>query len=168
VCFSHIYIKDFEMGLLTKLIPLCTIVMFTLSAFPAEQDIPEDQVPDAVLESFSKSFPHAITQNYGTVARNDTTFYEIEATEEKTSSAILYDSNGTIVESVVKIPSDSLPSSIKDFLHSTYKKISFMIAKRTFKNHKITYSVLLDANNSIEVKYFDTDGSLAKDPDETF
>ncbi len=156
------------MSMVSKLIPLCTIVMFTVSAFSTELEIPEEEVPDAVLESFSKSFPNARTQSYGTVTRNDTTFYEIEATEEKTSSTLLYDSNGTIVESVVKIPSDSLPAPIKIFLYSTYEKISFMIAKQTFKNHKITYSVLLDANNRIEVKHFSPDGSTTNDPDEGF
>lgn len=153
------------MGMLYKLIPLGIIVLFAVSVFPAEQEIPEDQVPSAVLESFSKSFPDAIAQSYGTVTRNEEIYYEIESTEERISGTLLFNSVGVLVESVEKIPSDSLPNPVQDFLKSTYKKISFMIAARIFKNNQTTYGVLLDNNTSIEVKYFNPDGSIANNPE---
>jgi hypothetical protein len=156
------------MGMIIKLIPLGIITLFTVSIFPAEQEIPENLVPGAVLESFSKSFPDAIAQSYATVARNEQTFYEIESTEEKVSSTLLYDSNGALVESVEKIPSDSLPAPVQDSLYSTYKKITFMITERIFKNNQTTYGVLLDVNTGIEQKFFNPDGSMANSPDESF
>jgi hypothetical protein len=153
------------MGISIKLLPLCIIVLFTITAFPEEQEITVDQIPNAVLESFSKSFPEAITQSFTAVIRNDQTCYEIQSTEEHISSELLYDTNGTLVESVEKIPYDSLPAPVKSYLKSTYKEILFMISERTFKNNQTTYSVLLDNNNSIEKKFFNSDGNLAKDAD---
>ncbi|HEX2957894.1 MAG TPA: PepSY-like domain-containing protein [Chitinispirillaceae bacterium] len=152
------------MGTIIKLTLLGMIVMLAVPVFPTEQEIPEDHVPSAVLESFSKSFPDVIAQCYATVTRKEETCYEIQATEEKISSTLLYDSNGTLVESVEKIPSDSLPAPVQDFLKSTYKKISFMIAERIFKNNQTTYSVLLAIETSIEVKFFNPDGSIVNAP----
>jgi hypothetical protein len=155
------------MGMKIKLMSLSIIALFSVSVFPAEQEMPEDLLPGAVLESFTRSFPDAIVQSYATVTRNEETCYEIESTEEKISSTLLYDSNGTLVESVEKIPSDSLPAPVLDSLHSTYNNISFMIAERIFKNNQTTYGVLLDVNTSIKQKYFNPDGSLICNPDES-
>jgi hypothetical protein len=152
------------MAMITKLISSGIILLFTISAFPADEEISKDQVPSAVLKSFSNSFPDAIAQSYAAVTRNDGTCYEIESTEEKISGSYVYDSNGTLIEFVEKIPSDALPAPVQDSINSTHNKISFMIAERIFKDNRTTYSVLLDFNTSIEVKFFNPDGSITNNP----
>lgn len=158
--------KDFSMSMISRLIPLGIIVLFTVSAFPETRDITKDQVPDAVLHSFLKTFPDADTsaQNYTMVTRGEKTYYKITSKDMNYPQTILFDPDGKLVESVNKIPSDSLPTPVQDSIKATFGNDSVLIAERVFKNDQTTYGAIIKSESQNQTKFFKPDGSTTENP----
>ena len=167
------------MSLINKYIymEIIALALFVFSAFAAEHKITKNQVPSAVLQSFTKTFPNAKAESYATETKNGKTYYEIESKEGTISRDLLFEPNGKLVEMEEMIPYDSLPAAVQDSIKTKYGKNSFVSAERITKNNQITYGVVLKINNKKMEKTFNPDGSLAskntesleeeKEPNET-
>jgi hypothetical protein len=158
--------KDFNMSMISRLIPLGIIALFTVSVISDTRDITKDQVPDAVLQSFLKTFPYADTsaQNYTMVTRGEKTYYKITSEDLNFPQAILFDPDGNLVESVNKIPYDSLPAPVQDSIKSTFGNDSVLIAERVFKNDQTTYGAIIKSESENLTKFFKPDGSTTVNP----
>jgi hypothetical protein len=174
---NHLLKKEFSMKLSNEFICIGIIALFGFSTFAAEYKINKNQVPDAVLQSFSKTFPNAIAENYAKETRNGKTYYEIESKEGTISRDLLFEPNGKLVEMEEKLPYDSLPAAVQDTIKTKYGKNAFVSAERITKNNQTTYGVVIKINNKKMEKTFNPDGSLSskntesmeeeKEPDET-
>jgi hypothetical protein len=144
-----------------KCIYIGIIALFGFSTFAAEYKINKNQVPNAVLQSFSKTFPNAMAENYAKETKNGKTYYEIESREGTISRDLLFEPNGKLVEMEEKIPYDSLPSAVQDTIKTKYGKNAFVSAERITKDNQTTYGVVIKINNKKMEKTFNPDGSMS-------
>ena len=158
--------KELTMSRITESIVLGIIALFVFSTSAAEHTISKNQVPSAVLQSFSKTFPNATATRYAIETENGKTYYEIESKEGTISRDLLFEPNGKIVEIEEKISYDSLPAPVQDSIKSKYGRNSFVSAERITRNNQTTYGIILRIKNRNQEKIFNPDGSLSgKNPE---
>lgn len=146
----------------SKCLTFLTIIFFFLSVFATEKTIPKEQVPQAVLQSFSQHYPNATVKRYALEKENGKTYYEIESKEGAISRDLLFTPDGKIAEVEESIPYDSLPLPVRDSINSKYGKKSFISAEKVLRNDKTTFSVVLLVNNKKQEVNFNPDGSMAE------
>jgi hypothetical protein len=141
--------------------------IFALSVIAEEKTISKNQVPSAVLDSFTKAYPNATVKRYAKEIENGKTYYEIESREGTISRDLLFEPDGKIAEIEESVPYDSLPPALKDTISSKYGKSAFVRAEKvTHPGKPLTYGVVLKVNGKKREMVFNSDGTKVKGGEE--
>ena len=136
---------------------ICTLA-FTLSV--NAQNLVESDVPRAVKTKFSAMYPNITSAKW----EMENGKYEAEFKHSGTETSVLFESNGTHVQTEIEIPASGLPSAISEYAAKNLggKKIN-EAAEITAADGTISYEAeigktdyLFDANGNLISKSTDT------------
>jgi hypothetical protein len=106
-----------------------------------EKKIGKKDLPAAVLEAFSKAYPHAKIKGTSTEVEKGTTYYEIESMDGKQARDILYLADGTASEIEEAVSPAALPAPVKTAVTAEFAKAQISKAERVQKGAEISYEV---------------------------
>ncbi len=117
------------------------------------QKLKEAAVPADVKNKFAAMYPNALEKDW---EKEDGKF-EVSFKNNKEETSLLFEANGTLVQTEVEIPVSSLPKNIESFTSKKFpgKKIN-EAAKITAANGTITYEAEIDGDDY----YFDASGNF--------
>ena len=93
----------------------CLVLLF--SSFVIAQSVSEKDIPNSVKSTFLKSYPDQTNVKWEKEKGN----YEANFTIGKTQRAMLFDSNGNILETEEEISVKKLPAKALAYIQKTYK-----------------------------------------------
>jgi len=147
-----------------------TIILLAVFAFVLEanaQKVNEADVPEAVKTKFVAMFPGVKTDGW----EKENGKYEAEFKQNKIETSVLFESNGTYVQTDVEIPVSELPKGVNDYATKNLagKKIN-EATKITSADGTLTYEAeignidyLFDAGGNFLKK--DSDSGDTEDDD---
>ncbi len=137
-----------------KKLILISIICFTgINIY--SQNLKESEVPSAVKTKFTAMYPNVSSAKWEMENGN----YEAEFKENNTETSVIFESNGTYVQTEVEIPVSSLPVGVNDYVTKNLaaKKIT-EAAKITSASGTISYEAEIGNKDYL----FDSNGSFLK------
>lgn len=120
------------------------------------QRIAEKNVPKPVKEALQKAYPTAKEIKWDKEGSN----YEASFDFNKTDYSVLFDANGTVIETEVEIEISQLPKAVLAYIAANYKAQKIKeAAKITNANGIITYEAEIKGKDLI----FDSKGNFIKE-----
>ena len=128
----------------------CLLLSFCLSftlTFCASEEkervVTKNDVPQAVMEAFTKSYPDATVKQYGVEIENGKTFYEISFAFQGREMEVLYKPCGKVAEVEETISEQELPDNIRKAISKEFIKCSLNKIEKIDKAGKKFYEVKL-------------------------
>jgi hypothetical protein len=119
------------------------------------QNVKESEVPISVKSKFVTLYPNAKNVRWEKENGN----FEAEFKAAQTETSVLFDSDGTHLQTEVEIPVSNLPNGVKDFVRKNLsgKKIS-EATRITAANGNVTYEAEIGGEDFL----FDANGNFLK------
>jgi hypothetical protein len=119
------------------------------------QKLPENKVPKAVRDGFSKQYPNTKAK-----WEKEDGNYEAVFTSKGTEMSVVITNNGTIIETEMEIPASALPGSVATYIAQHYKGAKVKeAAKITDARGTVTYEAEIKDRDLI----FDTNGKFIRE-----
>ncbi len=144
-----------------KLIPVILSAATALTVFASEKKITKAEVPAAVLDSFSKSFPGAHAKRYTTGQENGKAVFEVESIRDKRTLDVSFTTMGDILQSEEGIETGELPPAVTEAVHKMFPQATVKRAEKMTRGSKSYFELALRNAPKKEV-LFAPDGKLAK------
>ncbi|HEY4651882.1 MAG TPA: PepSY-like domain-containing protein [Pontibacter sp.] len=122
------------------------------------QDIPQSEVPAAVVSALTKAYPNASDVEWEKHSKN----FEAEFDVDTTDYTVLLDGAGNIVQAKHEIAIAALPETIKNAIATSYKNQKIDDADVLEKNGQTYYQVELEGTLKDTKVVFDNAGKLQK------
>jgi uncharacterized Zn ribbon protein len=120
------------------------------------QKVAKKDVPSAVQKAFSKGFPDATSVKWEKENGN----YEASFEKKESEISVVYDANGTLLETETEISIKELPVSVLDYVKAHYKGQKIKEAATiTDANGMVTFEAEIKGMDLI----FDSKGSFLKE-----
>ncbi len=120
------------------------------------QKIKSTEVPAAVKSAFEKQYPDVKDVDWEKEDSN----YEAEFEVSKIETSVVYDANGTLIETEVEIAVSALPQIAQDYVSKNYPKSKISeAAKITSASDTVTYEAEVGESDLI----FDANGNFVKE-----
>jgi hypothetical protein len=87
------------------------ITIFAFAVNANAQKLVSNDVPDAVKNKFASMYPNVTNHKW----EKENSKYEAEFKESGVEKSVLFEANGTYVQTEVEIPVSSLPSGVSDY-----------------------------------------------------
>jgi len=144
------------------------ILFFLLSiasqSISQERRIPQEQVPDIVMQAFRASYPLAKIRGTNIDIRDGKTFYEISSRDtDNTKRAILYTDKGQLEEMEQPIGIDKIPGAIKSAIAAKDTNDQIINAMMLVKPSGILYEVNIRNQKAYIQALYSPEGTLVKD-----
>ena len=125
---------------LSRAIALAAATMlFPIPTFAQEQEkkISRADLPPAVEKTVAEQSKGATIRGFSEEKENGETFYEAELMVSGHSEDVLVDVNGKVVEVEEQVPTESLPSAVRDALQAKAGNGKLIKVEKLTKNNKI-------------------------------
>ncbi|HOP05656.1 MAG TPA: hypothetical protein PLF13_00050 [candidate division Zixibacteria bacterium] len=117
-------------------------------------------VPEAILASFHKAYPHAVIHDILEEVKNGKTYYEIESMDDSQRRDLLYMANGTVFEIEEAWDISALPKEVTATLKSKFPYGKLQKAERITHGNTIQFEVLLEnGEDNLEI-LLDSKGAI--------
>lgn len=137
-----------------KLALMMVAAMITSLTFA--QKLQEKDVPAPVKTSFQKNFPQAKVDKWEKEGVN----FEAEFELNKSEQSVLFDAQGSIIETEIEIEISQLPNGVLDYVKTNYKGQSVKeAAKITDTKGTVTYEAEIKGMDLL----FDSNGKFIKE-----
>lgn len=133
---------------------LIILVAFSLVSCEDEQERPvtEKEVPQAVLQTFTNTYPGATVKEYAEETEDGQIFYEVSCEFEGRKIDAIYNPDGTVFAIEEVIPADELPDIIHQAIVKEFQQFSIELAEKIEKEGKQFFEVKL-LNTQNQKKY---------------
>lgn len=141
-------------------------LMAMASAVAADDKIPLDQVPKAVMDAVKAKFPGAEITGAEKEEEDGKTIYEIALKDKGQAIDVSLKPDGTIVSMEKEITFKDLPAPVAKAVEGKYPKATIMKVEEVLEGGKTKYEVLLTtaAKKKIEV-VLDPTGKILEEED---
>lgn len=149
-------------------IALIGLAAINTTANAAEKPLTRQQVPQAVQESFGKTYPNVKDVKYEEETKDGKARYEIEFKEKGKELEAVYGAEGNLIELTEKVEPAQLPSPVAMALKKSYPKAITQEAEKISKPDGTLagYEVeLRDGKKNLEIK-LDAKGNIIKAEEE--
>jgi len=137
-----------------KLALMTVAAMITSLTFA--QKLQEKDVPAPVKTAFQKNFPQAKVEKWEKEGVN----FEVEFELHKSEQSVLFDAQGSIIETEIEIEISQLPKGVLDYVKTNYKGQSVKeAAKITDTKGTVTYEAEIKEMDLL----FDGNGKFIKE-----
>lgn len=146
-----------------KSLLLVTIILyFTISPnlFSQEKKISENEVPEAVLNSFHKSYQKAEIKGTSIEKEHGKTFYEIESVDGSQKRDLLYTKNGTVAEVEESLTPQDLPAFVRSSVMKKYPKSKIKKAEKVSSGSKTSYELIVLSGEKKREVVLDSSGNI--------
>ena len=143
-----------------KLIPVL-IAAAALTVSADEKKITNEEVPAAVQDSFSKSFPNAHIKRYTSDQENGKPVFEVDSIRDKKTLDVSFTTMGDILKSEEGIDTGELPPAVTNAVHRMFPQATVKRAEKMTRGSNSFFEVALRNAPKKEV-LFAPDGKLAK------
>ncbi len=109
--------------------------------FAQDKKISKENVPQAVLNSFHKTYPKAVIKGMSTETEKGRTYFEIESIDGKINRDLLYTAAGNVAEIEETIPSSELPKMSMQLIEQKFPGAKIEKAERNTSGSKVTYEL---------------------------
>lgn len=142
---------------------MAIVLLFAVSAVMAqERAIKRSEVPKAVIDAFTKAYPHATMREFSMEKEGASTVYEIESLEGKMSRDVSYAADGTLISLEESIPLSDVPAKVKAALDRDFPGASFQTIEKVREHGADTFEMLLTAKGTKMEVVYSPDGALVK------
>jgi uncharacterized membrane protein YkoI len=133
-------------------------------ACAAEEKIPLDKVPAAVMKAVKKKFPSAKIEVAEKNVEDGKTTYEIGIEQDDRDITVSLKEDGTILEIEKEISVKDLPTAVTGAIAAKYPRATLKKAEEVTEGDKVTYEVIvvLESKKVREV-VLDRAGKLLED-----
>ncbi len=109
----------------------------------AEEKVPLDKVPRAVLKAVKAKFPDAKLTGAEKEKENGATVYEIALTVKGQKIEATYKPDGTLVSVEKQIKASDLPEAVTKTLEARYPRATYKMVEEVTRGDTLAYEVLL-------------------------
>jgi hypothetical protein len=146
--------------------PRCSPACGALAAFlvgassvsAQEQEIPCDDVPDAVRAAFEKAYPKAAVNTCAQEVEGGETVYEIASKEGETGRDVLFRADGGLILVEETIALDNVPDPVQQALHNGYPDGEVTLAEKIMRDATVLYEFRVKGRGGLEEIVFDGSG----------
>jgi len=133
-----------------------TMVAAMITSLTFAQKLQEKDVPTLLKTTFKKQYPNTKEIKWEKEGEN----FEAEFELNKTEQSVLFDAQGSILETELEIELNQLPSAVLEYIKANYKGQSVKeAAKITDANGKITFEAEVGKMDVL----FDESGKFLKE-----
>jgi hypothetical protein len=137
-----------------KLVLIMVAAMITSLTFA--QKLHEKDVPAPVKTAFQKNFPQAKVEKWEKEGIN----FEVEFKLNKSEQSVLFDAQGSIIETEMEIEISQLPTGVLDYIKTNYKgQLVKEAAKITDTKGTVSYETEIKGMELL----FDSNGNFIKE-----
>lgn len=123
------------------------------------QDIPQSEVPEAVMRSFNEKFPKASDVEWERKGE----LYEVDFDMGFfTDHEAWFDASGNITRHKEEISKSDLPKAVADAITSQYGEYRIDDVDKITENGKVSYKVELENGSYDRKVYFSEDGTFIR------
>jgi uncharacterized membrane protein YkoI len=131
------------------------------SSQAAEEKIPLNKVPKAVIDAFKTKFPKAEIKNAIKEEADGKTVYEVESTRDGLTIDAMLKPDGAFVEIEQEIKTSSLPAVVAAAVKTKHPKAKLKKAEEVTKDSKMIYEVVVETTDGKEAEVaVDKDGKI--------
>ena len=148
-----------------------SIVFFILSIFilgaysctlAQDKKISKKNVPQAVLNSFHKTYPKAVIKGLSTETEKGKTYFEIESVDGNVNRDLLYTAAGKIAEIEETIASSELPKMSMQLIEKKFPDAKIEKAERNTSGSKVTYELAVASKKGKFEVVLNKEGKIIK------
>jgi hypothetical protein len=127
-----------------------------ITSFAIAQKLSDKDVPQPVKSAFQKAYPNAKEVKWEKEGSN----YEAEFDYNKADHSVLFDANGSLIETEVEIEVNQLPKGVLEYVAKNYQGQKIKeAAKITDAKGVVTYEAEIKGKDLI----FDSNGNFIKE-----
>src|ERR1700674_3693792 len=119
------------------------LMLLNSNIFAQHKKYTAGDMPQAVIDSFNKTYPNATALGYDIENENGGKFYEIESKDGDIRRDLLFNKDGSISEIEEQINISDLPANIVSAVNSKYPKGTSTKAERVTKGNDTLYEVVV-------------------------
>jgi len=131
---------------------------------PSERTVQKNEVPQVVLDAFTKAYPNATVNEYAEEKNDGQTFYEVSFETSGKKIDIVYHEDGKVAVIEETIPAEKLPPAVSKAISENCKTCSIKRAERLQEEGTVLYEVILvdpEDDDEKELKFAES-GRLIK------
>lgn len=143
---------------------LATVVMLSVVFIASAQEraIKKADLPQAVIEAFTKAYPQATVRGCSMEKEEGATVYEIESIEGSTTRDVSYAADGKLISLEETVAIGSMPQQVREGLERDFPGAVYRTIEKVQEHGAVVFEVLLTTHGQkIEVVY-SGDGALMK------
>ncbi len=122
----------------------------------------QEKMPKSIIKEFHNTHPHAENISW----EKDGEYWEVEFTSNGQEMEIVYDRNGSVVETEVQISQDALPGNLLLYLEDMYTSYTIIESEKIENTMGIFYEIELSADGKNMEMIFYEDGRFYRMEDE--
>lgn len=130
--------------------------------FAQDKKISKKNVPQAVLNSFHKTYPKAVIKGMSTETEKGKTFFEIESVDGKVNRDLLYTAAGKIAEIEETIASSELPKMSMQLIEKKFPGAKIEKAERNTSGSKVIYELAITSKKGKFEVVLNKEGKIIK------
>ncbi len=119
------------------------LMLFNNILFAQHRKYTANDMPDAVITAFNKTYPNATALGYDIENENGGKFYEIESKDGDIRRDLLYNADGSIFEIEEVMNISDLPAQVVSSVAMNYPKGTITKAERVTKGSDTLYEVVV-------------------------
>lgn len=124
-----------------------------------EKEMTKKDLPPAVLQAFEEAFPKAVITG---VAKEDDADYEIESRDGTIQRDLVYQADGTLVETEESCDMKALPEAVQKTIAKEYPKGEFEKAEKVTRGSVVEYELKVEVGEEINKVVLDPAGTVIK------
>ena len=120
----------------------------------------KETLPPAVMDAFKKAYPDASITGTWPEKRGEMTYYDIKTMQGQKPMTMVYDKNGTLVETKEPIEKTALPADVTNAVQKAYPKCTMERAEKIMRGQSVEYGVMLDQNGESYSLVYSPEGKM--------
>ena len=137
---------------------LAAFLVGAASASAQEQEIPCDDVPDAVRAAFEEAYPKATVNACAQEVEAGETVYEIASKEGGTGRDVLFRADGGLVLVEETVALGDVPDPVRQALRKGYPDGEVTLAEKIMRDATVLYEFRVKGRGGLEEIVFDGGG----------
>ena len=117
------------------------LFLFCAAVFSAQQEIPQEALPEAVRTSFERKYPQAEIIKITKEQINDTLFYKVESSSGDSTRTIVFLPDGAVYQTEEQLSIADLPQTVLDTLNTYYYGDKITGLEKIIRNCKNYYQI---------------------------
>jgi hypothetical protein len=134
-----------------------------LSSRPPRLPRPEDpaaKLPKVILDAFRKAYPKAVIKNVAEEKENGKTTWEVESTDSGLARDLVYNPDGTVVDTEEEVAAASLPPAVTAALMAKFPKATITRAEKLIKGKAFTYELTIAGAEAVKSLELTAEGKI--------